>query len=81
MTDLPPAAGCVRPPLRIKLRRRRTIRRAQVWVNGKLLATRKGRSLRKPVVVRHPPSTFRVRVRIKLKNGRVKTGSRDYSVC
>lgn len=82
---LPSARKCVsRRKFRIRLREPGgiDIRRATVKVNGKLVATRKGKRVTAPVDLRGlPKGRFKVAIRVTTTTGRVIKGTRKYRTC
>lgn len=77
---LPAARRCVR---RVRIRLRRGLRSAKVFVNDRRVRTVRGRKrLRRPVVVRRlPKGTARVVVVARTKRGGTLVQSRRYRVC
>jgi hypothetical protein len=82
---LPSTRRCVsRRSFRIRLREPKgtKIRRATVKVNGKLVATRKGKRVTAPVDLRGlPKGRFKVEIRVTTTTGRVIKGTRKYRTC
>ena len=82
---LPSTRRCVsRRNFRIRLREPKgtKIRRATVKVNGKLVATRKGRRVTAPVDLRGlPKGRFKVEIRVTTTTGRIIKGTRTYHTC
>ena len=85
MRGLPSTKKCVsRRNFRIRLREPKgtKIRRATVKVNGKLVATRKGKRVTAPVDLRGlPKGRFKVEIRVTTTTGRVIKGTRKYRTC
>ncbi len=85
MRGLPSTKKCVsRRNFRIRLREPKgtQIRRATVKVNGKLVATRKGKRVTAPVDLRGlPKGRFKVEIRATTTKGRVIKGTRKYRTC
>ena len=85
-TTLPAASKCVRNrKLTVRMKRPPkgyTVKTITVRVNGKRVATIKGRQLKKPLYLRKlPKGTFTVTVSIKLKKGKGLTERRRYTAC
>jgi hypothetical protein len=82
---LPSTKKCVsRRKFRIRLREPRgiDIKRATVKVNGKLVATRKGKRVTAPVDLRGlPKGRFKVAIRVTTTTGRIIKGTRKYRTC
>jgi hypothetical protein len=82
---LPSTRRCVsRRRFRIRLRHPRGARVASavVRVNGKKVATRRGRRITAPVNLRGlPKGRFAVRITVKLADGRTVSGTRRYRTC
>ena len=82
---LPSTRRCVsRRNFRIRLREPKgtKFRRATVKVNGKLVATRKGKRVTAPVDLRGlPKGRYKVEIRITTSTGRVIKGTRRYRTC
>jgi len=82
---LPSTRRCVsRRNFRIRLREPKgiKIRRATVKVDGKLVATRKGKRVTAPVDLRGlPKGRFKVEIRVTTTTGRVIKGTRKYRTC
>ncbi len=82
---LPSTRRCVsRRNFRIRLREPKgtKIRRATVKVNGKLVATRKGKRVTAPVDLRGlPKGRFKVEIRVATTTGRIIKGTRTYRTC
>jgi len=82
---LPSTRRCVsRRSFRIRLREPKgtKIRRATVKVNGKLVATRKGKRVTAPVDLRGlPKGRFKVEIRVTTTTGRIIKGTRKYRTC
>ena len=82
---LPSTRRCVsRRNFRIRLREPKgtNFRRATVKVNGKLVATRKGKRVTAPVDLRGlPKGRYKVEIRITTSTGRVIKGTRRYRTC
>ena len=82
---LPSTRRCVsRRRFRIRLRHPRGARVASavVRVNGKKVATRRGRRVTAPVNLRGlPKGRFAVKITVKLADGRTVSGTRRYRTC
>jgi hypothetical protein len=82
---LPSTKKCVsRRGFRIRLRNPKgtTIAAAVVKLNGKPVATRRGKRVTAPIDLRGlPKGTFVVKISILLSNGRTITGTRRYRTC
>ena len=82
---LPSTRRCVsRRRFRIRLRHPRGARVASavVRVNGKKVATRRGRRITAPVNLRGlPKGRFAVKITVKLADGRTVSGTRRYRTC
>ncbi len=82
---LPSTRRCVsRRKFRIRLRHPRgaRVKSAVVRVNGKRVATRRGRRVTAPVNLRGlPKGRFAVRITVKLADGRTVNGTRRYRTC
>ena len=82
---LPSARRCVsRRKFRIRLRHPRGARvtSAVVRLNGKRVATRRGKRVTAPINLRGlPKGRFKVRITVKLADGRTVNGTRRYRTC
>ena len=82
---LPSGRSCrSRRHFRIRLRHPRgtRIRSASVYVNGRRVATRRGRRVTARVNLRGlPRGRFKVRIKVTLADGRVIRGTRSYGTC
>lgn len=68
--------------IRLRERKGQEIESAVVRVNGKKVATRRGKRLTAPVNLKGLPSgKFTVEITAKLKNGKTKKGKRTYNTC
>lgn len=68
--------------IRLRERKGQKIASAVVRVNGKKVATRRGKRLTAPVNLKGLPSgKFTVEITAKLKNGKTKKGKRTYNTC
>ena len=68
--------------IRIRVPKGERVRSAAVFVNGKKVAVRRGKRLTATVDLRGLPlSRYRVRIVLKLANGRTITGVRRYWTC
>ena len=68
--------------IRLRVPRGKKARSAVVRVNGKKVKVVRGKRLRAPVRLRGlPRGTFRVRITIRLANGKRITGVRTYHTC
>ena len=85
VVTLPSSKRCVsRRKFRIRLRHPRgaRLKSVQVRLNGKRVATRKGKRVTAPVNLRGlPKGRFKVRITIKLVDGRTISGTRRYRTC
>ena len=68
--------------IRLRERKGEKIASAVVRVNGKKVATRRGKRLTAPVNLKGlPPGKFTVEITAKLTNGKTKKGKRTYNTC
>jgi hypothetical protein len=68
--------------IRLRVSAGATVTEAQVLVNGRSAAVRRGARLRSTVDLRSlPKGRFTVEIRLKLADGRTVTGKRRYRTC
>ena len=85
ITGLPSARRCVSRrafTIRIRRRRGRTYSSAQVFLNGRQIATRRGTRVTAPINLRGlPRGRYTVRIVVVTTTGEVITGTRRYRTC
>ncbi len=85
LVTLPGTRACVsrrRFSIRLRVPRGSTVTSAEVKVNGKRVAVRRGARLRSVVnLTKLPKGRFRVQITMKLADGRTVKGTRAYRTC
>ena len=85
LVTLPGTKACVsrrRFSIRLRVPRGSTVTSAEVKVNGKRVAVRRGARLRSVVnLTKLPKGRFRVQITMKLADGRTVKGTRAYRTC